>query len=68
MKKLLTFAIPIAIAFGIGAEINYSTMLDRTRCCEGSDAAIEQVMQEYGFNQAWHEEITAADKVVALFN
>lgn len=70
MKKTIQAAIIAAyllLSVFTMAQINYLNACKAASQSEGSDTAVEQAMQAYGFNCAWYEVPTVADKLIALF-
>jgi hypothetical protein len=49
------------------ANINYDLAIEAVMETERTDSDIEMTMLKYGFNKAWHEDITQQDKISALY-
>jgi hypothetical protein len=49
------------------SNINYDLAIEAVMETERTDSDIEMTMLKYGFNKAWHEDITQQDKISALY-
>jgi hypothetical protein len=49
------------------SNINYDLAIEAVMETERTDSDIEMTMLKYGFNKAWHEDISDRDKIAALY-